>query len=41
VRDSSAKALTPDDLEQAEDQAEKLQQEIKARKAVQGLYPGA
>jgi TPR repeat protein len=36
VRDSSAKALTPDDLEEAEDYAERLRKEINARKAVQG-----
>ena len=36
VRNSSAKALTSDDLEEAEDYAEKLRKEINARKAVQG-----
>jgi hypothetical protein len=36
VRDSSAKALTSDDLEAAEDHAARLMKEIKARKAVQG-----
>jgi TPR repeat protein len=36
VRDSSAKALTPDDLEAAEDHTARLLEEIKARKAVQG-----